>query len=164
MSAMFETGRDPRAARWNRMHEWASQLKMCPSTICNNHTLGMVWYKLTNKYRGLVFMVRPSDTSSWILSSHIILMSVCPLIGWDSYIRHSCGIGILIRQEELYYVVFNTVSQHTTTIIKNINVSCSNQFESTFGKLHYITHYHEFSSSISNLPCCINAVRICVMT
>jgi len=30
-------------------------------------------------------------------------------------------------------------------------VTCSNQFESTMDSLHYITHYHEFSSSRSNI-------------
>jgi len=57
---MFENVRDPRAARWNRMHEKPSQLKMCHTTIFNNHTLEIVWYKSTNRYRGSAFsLARP---------------------------------------------------------------------------------------------------------
>ena len=57
ISAMFENARDPRTARWNRMHERTFQFKMCYTS--QKHTLGMVWNELTNTYRGSVFMARP---------------------------------------------------------------------------------------------------------
>ena len=35
------------------------KLKICNITILHNHNLVMVWYKLTNMYRGSVFMACP---------------------------------------------------------------------------------------------------------
>ena len=76
------------------MHEWTSQFKFYHTTIYRNHTLRMVWYKLTNRYGEFVFMAHPLLHSHQLISTHTIFMSVCPMIGLDSYIRHTCGLNI----------------------------------------------------------------------
>ena len=93
ISAMFENIRDPPAARWNRIHELTSKLKMCRTTIFHSNTLGMVWYKLTNRYRGSVFMARIFIHFHKLLSSQIRLLCFSRLIVLDSYIRHICGLS-----------------------------------------------------------------------
>ena len=57
------------------MHEWTSQFKLYHTTIYRNHTLRMVWYKLTNRYGGFVFMAYPLIHSHQLISTHIIFMS-----------------------------------------------------------------------------------------
>ena len=73
------------------MNELPSSIKV-HTTIFHNHTLGMVWYILTNRYRGSVFKWAHPLIHSLKLSFQIILMILCPLIGWDSYIRNIWGL------------------------------------------------------------------------
>ena len=90
ISALFEN-RDPRAARSNKMHEWTSQLKHCRTTIFHNHT-GMVWYKLTNRYRGSVFLAHP------VVHSHKFCLHICWLL-WFAETATNVIVEVYIKSK-----------------------------------------------------------------
>ena len=56
-------------------------------------------------------MARPPHTLSYILSSQISLMSLCPLVGLDSTTRHIC-VSVSCQQASSNWASYTRVFTH----------------------------------------------------